>query len=166
MDVTSERAEKPPAVYLYGLLVSAGWSVGWPVLAAVFKVPLKNPNLIWLTRRRRLVAFVDGLLRDLGGAQGLLANLLIHLGWLGFCHRGSLVPAIVTTHSASHARSRSRQGNLNFPFRLSIKIYRLSSSPVERRNEPGNQRQRSQRAPSPPRRNSAMEPAESRQLRK
>ena len=95
MDVTSERAEKPPAVYLYGLLVSAGWSVGWPVLAAVFKVPLKNPNLIWLTRRRRLVAFVDRLLRDLGGAQGLLANLLIHLGWLGFCHRGSLVPAIV-----------------------------------------------------------------------
>lgn len=70
MDVTPERVEKPPAVYLYGLLVSAGWSVGWPALAAVFKVPLKNPNLIWLTHAAAVV-----WLLSLIGCFGILAVL-------------------------------------------------------------------------------------------
>jgi hypothetical protein len=34
----------------------------------------------------------------------------------------------------------ARISNLNFSFRLSIKFYRLSSAPVERRDEPINQR--------------------------
>ena len=70
MDVTPKRPKKLPAVYLYGLLASAGWSVGWPVLYAYFEAPLKNPNLIWLTH----VAAVVWLF-SLIGCFGTLAVL-------------------------------------------------------------------------------------------
>jgi len=51
-------SKKPPAVYLYGLLVSGGWLFGWPVLYATFDAALKNaPAFIWLTHAAAVLWF-------------------------------------------------------------------------------------------------------------
>jgi hypothetical protein len=45
--IAPKHADKPPKAYIYGLLASGGWVVGWPVLYANFNPALKNAA--WLT---------------------------------------------------------------------------------------------------------------------
>ena len=57
MDVTPKRAQKPPAAYVWGLVASAEWLVGWPVWYAYFYEGPKSATYIWLTHAAATIWF-------------------------------------------------------------------------------------------------------------
>jgi hypothetical protein len=59
MEVTPERAKKPPSVCLWGLLVSGGWSIGWPLLYAMFGAVPKNASFVWFTHAAAVVWLIS-----------------------------------------------------------------------------------------------------------
>jgi hypothetical protein len=51
-------APKAPVCYWYGLLGSAGWSIGWPMFYAVTEPEVtRNATLLWLTHAAATIWF-------------------------------------------------------------------------------------------------------------
>ena len=46
--IAPKHADRAPRAYVYGLLASGGWVVGWPVLYANFNPGLKSAAFDWL----------------------------------------------------------------------------------------------------------------------